>query len=205
LTVGLNVQFARLATGPAIRQQYGRMTYPFAVFEALRTYSPVEVELSFDGLVVRPTPSSPPTLSAERVTLHCSAAQVTVVNTPLFWGPLQVRVPGVSLCDRLLDIVVIEESSLESLLGAMARFFSRQEQHPASHTDWQTRYPPLLSAEVTDIPGIHHVRARGVTIATEDGRQEVTLDGELCGHTPVEACMADERLRLVIPASSRVP
>jgi len=39
LTVGLNVQFARLATNPVIRRQYGRMTYPFAVFEALRTYS----------------------------------------------------------------------------------------------------------------------------------------------------------------------
>jgi|GEM_PF-2088283 diacylglycerol kinase family enzyme len=46
---------------------------------------------------------------------------------------------------------------------------------------------------------------RGVTIATEDGRQEVTLDGELCGHTPLEARVADEQLQLVIPASSRAP
>jgi diacylglycerol kinase (ATP) len=168
LTVGLNVQFARLATNPVIRQQYGRMTYPFAVFEALRTYRPVEVELHFNGLVVRPTPSSPPTPSAEHVSLHCLAAQVTVVNIPIFWGPLQATVPGVGLRDRLLDIVVIEDASLESLLGAIARFFSRQEQYPARQTDWHARYPARLPAEVTDIPGIHHVRARGVTIATED-------------------------------------
>lgn len=106
LTVGLNVEFARLATNPAIRQQYGRMTYPFAVFEALRTYRPVEVDLHFKGLAVRATPSSPPTLSQES---DCSAAQVTVANAPIFWGPLQATVPGVCLRDRLLDIVVVED------------------------------------------------------------------------------------------------
>src|SRR6266567_9438307 len=36
LTVGLNVQFARLATNVVTRQRYGRMTYPFAALEVLR-------------------------------------------------------------------------------------------------------------------------------------------------------------------------
>ncbi|MFL5626217.1 MAG: diacylglycerol/lipid kinase family protein, partial [Ktedonobacteraceae bacterium] len=53
LTIGWNVQFARIATNVATRQRYGRMTYPFAALEVLSQHNPMEVYLTFDG---SPTP-----------------------------------------------------------------------------------------------------------------------------------------------------
>src|SRR5712692_7897097 len=52
LTVGLNVQFARLATNIATRQRYGRLTYPVAALEVLRTREPLELDLLFEGLAI---------------------------------------------------------------------------------------------------------------------------------------------------------
>jgi diacylglycerol kinase family enzyme len=81
----------------------------------------------------------------------------------------------------------------------MIRFFSRQEQHSAGVTGWHAKYPALLPAERTDIPGIHHVRAKAVTIAADTEWQDVTLDGEIRGRTPIYARVADERLRILLP------
>lgn len=51
LSVGLKVQFARYATDAAMRQQYGALTYPAALIEAMKAYAPIDVELHFDGLL----------------------------------------------------------------------------------------------------------------------------------------------------------
>ena len=202
LTVGLNVQFARLATDPTVRQQYGSMTYPYAVFEALRNYKPIEVEVTFEGLLARPSPSVSPSLTQRPVTLRCLAAQATVVNAPVFWGVLQATVPGVSLKDRLLNIVVVEDSRPEDLILRVTRFVSRRQERPPQPHSWHAQYPALLPAELTDIPGIHHVKASRVTIRTRRERHQVTLDGEVCGHAPVYARVAERRLRLIVPAPS---
>ncbi len=202
LTVGLNVQFARLATDPTVRQQYGSMTYPYAVFEALRNYKPLEVEVTFERLLVRPSSSGPPSLIEELVTLRCLAAQATVVNASVFWGALQATVPGVSLKDRLLDIVVVEDGHLKDLILCMIRFVSRQQERPPQPQSWHAQYPALLPAELTDIPGIHHVKASSVTIRTRREHQQVALDGEVCGHAPIYARVAERRLRLIVPALS---
>src|SRR5205807_5463282 len=50
LTIGLNVQFARIATNVATRQRFGRLTYPFAALETLKFHQALEVELYFEGL-----------------------------------------------------------------------------------------------------------------------------------------------------------
>jgi diacylglycerol kinase (ATP) len=201
LTVGLNVRFARLATDAAIRQQYGPMTYPFAVLEAIRNYHPIELELHFDGMVTRTEPSASLFISDKTISLRCKAAQATVVNAPIFWGAFQATVPGVSLRDRLLDIVVVEDAGIDQLMLRITRFFSRQEQRPAMGSSWHASYPDLLYAELTDIPGIHHVKARNVIIDTIGGREDVTLDGEIRGQTPIHARVADEQLRLIVPHS----
>ncbi|QBD75925.1 hypothetical protein EPA93_07845 [Ktedonosporobacter rubrisoli] len=199
LTVGINAQFARQATSSSVREQYGALTYPFALKEAVRTYAPIDVELRFHGLVEWSADGSCVTMTEEELSLSCRAAQATVVNAPIFWGPLQATVPGVSLRDRVLDIVVVEDASLQDLMLRLARFFNRQEQRPALPADWHARYPELLAAQRTDIPGIHHVQARGVTIATRGKCQDVTLDGEIACQTPVYARVAAERLRLLVP------
>jgi diacylglycerol kinase family enzyme len=82
----------------------------------------------------------------------------------------------------------------------VTRFFSRSEQYSDAPQTWHARYPDLHPAELTGIPGIHHVRARGVTISTNADLQDVTLDGEVRGQTPVSAQMAAARLQVVVPA-----
>jgi diacylglycerol kinase family enzyme len=201
LSVGLKVQFARYATDAAMRQQYGALTYPAALVEAMKAYEPIDVALRFDGLLSWSDHSSQPVLTEESVSLRCPIAQVTVVNAPLFWGPLQARVPGVSLHDRTLDIIVVEDADTPDLLSRVARFFSRKAQRPILHGKEYAHSPALLAAERTDIPGIHHLQAQSVTITTPGRPQEITLDGEIRVQTPVTACVADQPISLMVPPS----
>lgn len=205
LTVGLNVQFARLATNVATRQRYGRLTYPFAALEVLRNHSALEMHFEFYGLALFPHSTSPthlspvPLLLDEPTIFPCRALQAAVINAPSFGGQWQLAIPGAHINDRLLDVVVIEDVELGSLGTRFARLFSQQEQRSTAPSDWHARYPMLHSAELTGIPGLHHVQARGVTITTQVDPQDVTLDGEVRGQTPTYVRMADERLRVIVP------
>ncbi len=201
LTVGFNVEFARLATNVATRKRYGRMTYPFAALEVLRNHTALEMELQFTGLAIySPTDfTQPPVLNEQLTILHCQSLQATVINAPIFGGSWQLSVPRATLYDGLLDIIVIEDIDLKNLNTTLSHFFSRSEQQPGASQAWHERYPDLYPAELTGIPGIHHIQARGVTITTSVDPQDVTLDGEVRGLTPVSAQMAAERLRVVVP------
>jgi diacylglycerol kinase family enzyme len=202
LTVGLNVQFARTATRAPVRQHYGALTYPYAIYRALRTYKRVEVSLEFEDLALRTDASAPPTITEKSAVLHCRAAQISVVNAAVFWGPLQARVPGASLYDRVLDIVVIEDGFLQDLHYRLARLFTGKQRPAPEDYLWHTRYPELLSAQRTAIPGVHHIQARGVKIIASGQRRGVTLDGEVRGSTPVHAQVAPRQLVLLVPPSA---
>jgi diacylglycerol kinase (ATP) len=209
LTVGLNVQFARLATNVAIRQRFGRMTYPLSAFEVLRSHEALDVELHFAGLV-QPKPHSflqrpslPDTTktigNTELLPLRCRALQVTVINTPLFGGAWQLTVPDASIDDGLLDIVVIEDVALGQLSAKIAQFFNlprTEVAHPLAKEEDQSVY---YLADLTGIPGLHHLQARGVHIKTNADPRDVTLDGEVRGQTPMFVCLAPQRLRVVAP------
>ncbi len=201
LTVGINVEFARLATNVVTRQHYGHMTYPFVAFEVLRHHAALEMELNFIGLKLTPRVGEKQPPSKERATLSCRALQATVINAPIFGGTWQLSVPRATLHDGLLDILVIEDIDLVSLNTTLTRFFSRWEQRPEETEEWHQHYPDLYPAELTGIPGIHHVQARGVTINTLTDKQDVTLDGEIRAQTPVDVQMAAEKLRVVVPRS----
>jgi diacylglycerol kinase (ATP) len=201
LTVGLSVQFASVATNRTVRQRYGHLTYPFALWQAFKTYRPIDAECHFEG-VARRTPLSPfPIATEEHLILRSRIAQCTAVNAPIFWGPFEGSVPGVSFTDRLLDIVIFEDTSRPHLAWRMLHFFNSRHQRSPDKQGWHTQYPDLLPAELTNIPGVHHVQARNLTLFTEDEPQAVTLDGEVCTQTPVEVRVADEQLRLLVPAS----
>lgn len=201
LTVGLSAQFARVATNKTVRQRYGHLTYPFALWQAFKTYRPIDAECHFLGVAQR-TPSSPfPVATDEHLILRSRIAQSTAVNAPIFWGPFEGRVPGVRFTDHLLDIVIFEDTSRHLLALRMLHFFNSRHQRSPGKRGWHAQYPDLLSAELTNIPGVHHVQARSLTIFTENGPEAVTLDGEVCTQTPVEACVADEQLRILVPAA----
>ena len=205
LTVGLNVEFARIATNVATRKRFGRLTYPVAAIEVLRNHEALDVELHFDGLFLPPardflhrqtTPA--PTAEDETTTLRCHALQVTVINAPIFGGQWQLAVPGASLSDRLLDIVVIEEIEIGDLNRRLAHFFGSKEKEQQAIAHEQEQYGTRHPAELTGVRGIHHVQTRGVTITTGADPRDVTLDGEVRGQTPMHARVADERLRVVV-------
>lgn len=193
LTAGAHVQFSQLATDQEQRQRLGALNYPLAVAETIRDFQVFDVELSFKGLSRATTPQ-------QEATLQCRAAQITIANAGVFGGALEATLPGDdSLHDRLLDIVVIEDDRLDLLLLRTARFFSRSNYVSPPPDDWHSQYPDLLSAQLTDIAGIHHVRARAVSVTTPGPQQDVALDGEVCLQTPILAQIASERLMLIVP------
>ncbi len=135
----------------------------------------------------------------EATTLRSHALQVTVINAPIFGGRWQLAIPGASLSDRLLDIVVIEEREAGDLNTRLAHFFGRKEKEQQAAAHEQEQYGTRHPAELTGIPGIHHVQARGVTITTDADPRDGTLDGEVRGQTPMHTRVADERLRVLVP------
>lgn len=104
LAVGLNVQFARIATNVATRQRYGRLTYPVAALEVLKFHAALEVDLHFEGLTIphinrflpRLTQVRPAT-AEEHIPLHCRALHVAVINAPIFGGQWQLAISAANM------------------------------------------------------------------------------------------------------------
>ena len=209
LTIGLNVQFARVATNVATRQRYGFLTYTFAALEVLKRHEALDVSLHLEELVL-PSPGisqsgqgiAMPASTEEPTTLPCHALEVAVINAPIFAGQWQFSIPGASLKDRLLDVVVIEDIDLEHLSIRLAQLFNSGGQQPSIPQVRQENHfshPRHHPGELTGIPGIHHLQARGVVVTTNADPQDATLDGEVRGQTPIYAHVADERLKVLVP------
>jgi diacylglycerol kinase (ATP) len=206
LTIGVNVQFARIATNVATRQRFGRMTYPYAALEVLVSHEALDIQLEFEGLAmpratastqVQTTPA--PATPEPQMPLHCRALQVAVINAPIFGGQWELTMPGTSFSDRLLDIVVIEEIEFVRLSRSIARFFGPKESAEIPQANGEKQPFTHHPAELTGIPGIHHVQAWGVTITTSADPRDATLDGEVRGQTPIYVHVADERLKVMVP------
>jgi len=206
LIAGLNVQFARLATNIVTRQRYGRFTYSLAALDVLRNHRSLDVDIQFTGLALPQTKqfsqqqgTAEPSTSMEQTTLHCRALQVTVINAPIFGGAWHLSIPGAQVNDRLLDIVVIEEIVTRKLSTKLAQFFDMQKQSIAPESSKDSSSFAHNPADLSRIPGIHHLQAQGITISTEADPQDVTLDGEVRGQTPMHVRLASERLRVMVP------
>ena len=206
LTVGVNVQFARIATNVATRKRFGRMTYPYAVLKTAAARDPLDIRLEFEGLAMpqatassQTAESSMPSTPETLTTLRSRALQVAVINTPIFGGQREFAIAGSSFEDRLLDIVVFEQMDMGTLGKNIARSFAPKKQAVTSLSPGEKRTFTHHPAELSGIPGMHHVQARGVTITTSADPQEVTVDGEVRGHTPIYVHVADELVRVRIP------
>src|SRR5260370_2643507 len=206
LTIGVNVHFARIATNVATHQPSPLMPYPYAALETLVSHDALDIELEFDGLAMPKStaatevqaPPSPATAEPQ-TSMRGRALQVTIINAPIFGGQREFSIPGASFEDRLLDIVVIEEMDIGKLGRIVAHFFGPKEHAgtPLANGEKQFTHHP---AELTGIPGIDHVQARGVTIMTNVDPRDATLDGEVRGQTPMYVHVAEERLRVKVPA-----
>jgi diacylglycerol kinase (ATP) len=195
LTVGVNVLFAHIATNAAMRKRFGRMTYPVAALETFVKHDALDIQLEFEGLAM---PQAAATTQGQ-TSLRGRALQVAVINTPIFGGQRELAIAGSSFTDQLLDIVVIEQMDVETLGRSIAQFFSPEEHAGISLHMGEKRTFRHHPAELTGVPGIHHVQARGLTIITSADPQNATFDGEVQGQTPMYVHVADQRLRVRIP------
>ena len=204
LTVGVNVQFARLATNVATRQRFGRMTYTVAALETFVTHEALDIHLEFEGLAMPQATANTqahmsPATPELQTSLRGRALQVAVINTPIFGGQRELAIPGSSFADRLLDIVVIEQMDVGTLGKNIVHNFRPKGHAETPVSTGEKRTFTHHPAELSGIPGIHHVQARGVTITTSADPREVTLDGEVRGQTPMYVHVADEQLRVKVP------
>ncbi|HEY7122498.1 MAG TPA: diacylglycerol kinase family protein [Ktedonobacterales bacterium] len=192
LTLGLNVAFARMATSETTRQLFGALTYPIAALGTLHTFQAMDFTLTFhspacplvreDGSDDELEPDHP---------YQFQALQVAVLNSPIFGGQFEFSLAGVQLDDHLLDILIVERFHPGQLVsGALTALAPPKD-------GWR-------EARSSEFPGIHHIKAHGVTIETAEPA-DVTLDGEIRGRTPIHVVSAARALKVMVPAAALVP
>jgi diacylglycerol kinase family enzyme len=204
-TLGLNTEFARLATDVARRQQWGGLNYATAAVEALLHMQAVPIKIDFFGIPGRPS-LEPPGEQQRRepaYSIQADVMQLAVVNTPIFGGRMNLQLPLSHPRDHLLDFVIIEALDPSHMLEMLERLVSLVEH------DYAREHRPLAPESEDDkraetavanllLPGIWQVQAQSACIQTETP-VEVTLDGELGLQTPIEIRVADEPLRILLP------
>jgi diacylglycerol kinase family enzyme len=210
-TLGLNVEFARLATDASRRERLGQLTYATSTVGALAKLQLVPVTLRLRDVRVPSTIGGDSTMQPA-LTVTYNALQVAVVNTPVFGGALNLRVPGVSASDHLLDFLVIEapEPGLlrgvaEALVSAFARLGEATTGISAGLDGEDiagaaAAVPP--TAEGTVWPGVRRIQARAGRIETPTA-VDVTLDGEIRARTPFEAVIAQRPIRVLLPREAQ--
>lgn len=161
-TVGLNVDFARTATKSGLRNQFGRLIYPIAAARALRGYRPFECTVEY----------------GERSD-SMSAVHVSVSNAPVFGGVLEMRVPGASITDGLLDVIIVERLSIARLVLAVA---------------------DAVIGGHRPVHRVHAMRVRHIRVHAD--RQELALDGEVVGALPASFEIRPDALLVAVPPST---
>ena len=166
--IGLTVNFAKLATRASVRERLGRLTYLAGSAYALRQVRPFDCTLYENG-------------TAEQLSL----LQLSVINAPIFGGPLGLSVDGSNPHDGLLDALAIED--IPPWRGLLAGLF-------------------LLLRIDRQIAGVRALHLPRLTI---DGRglPGLTLDGEFDGGVgsdpvlavPGEFDVAAAAIRVVTP------
>ena len=148
---------------------------------------------------IAPEKQEESTIVKESVAFHCRALQVAVINAPIFGGKWNIALPNASINDHLLDIVIVEAVELQSLIATFGNLFNTETVPAISEKASYTQQSLLEAADLTGIPGVHHVQARSITISTNDDPEDVTLDGEIRGQTPIHVQMANTPLKVIVP------
>jgi diacylglycerol kinase family enzyme len=251
-TLGLNVEFARRATDGTRREQWGNLTYVMATLEALTHFQPIPVTMQLSGVPKTLVPRTSPddagqpddalraaraaraerdargaldVLDAGDRTIRCQAVQVTVLNTPVIGGGLNLHLPGVEATDQLLDILVIEALDLGQLRKALEGWLTTMQQlsggilashaDEARHAESNAESVAAALAEQADasvlmpdpsvgfvVPGVRRLQARHILLETPSS-VEITLDGEIRACTPAEISIAPGPLQVLVPRLRR--
>lgn len=135
-----------------------------AALIALHQYQPFDCHLRIDDGPVQPL----------------RLAHLAVVNTPIFGGPLDLRLNGACVNDRTLDVVAIEHLRTRHLIRAALY---------------------ILAGISRPVHGMHIWRARRVHIQTSTA-VDVTVDGEIAAALPATFVVCDAALHVLVPAAS---
>ncbi|MBV9415942.1 MAG: hypothetical protein JO363_13255 [Solirubrobacterales bacterium] len=100
-TVGLNVDFAKLATRASVRGRLGRLTYLAAAVYAVRERTTFSCTLEHDGV-------------ADELEL----LQLSVISAPVVGGALGLTVRGPHSVEHRLDVLAVEDVSPPKMLRA---------------------------------------------------------------------------------------
>jgi diacylglycerol kinase (ATP) len=193
LTLGLNVEFARLATDVARRHRFGPLNYAAAAIEAVAHAQVLPVTLHLWGVRHTSAAAQQPDAAGNlRVTHH--ALQVAAVNLPVFGGALNLRMPEVHDRDGLLDVVVFESLEDLDLKARVEHWLTALRGLPESGVPASEP----AEADLFSLPGVLRYQAEQAVIETPQP-VDVTLDGELRAATPVLVRAAPRLVRVLLP------
>jgi diacylglycerol kinase (ATP) len=193
-TLGLNVEFARLATDAQRRERLGSLTYAASALEAVTHYRPVDVTLRIFGLEGAN--------DATETVIQSRVVQVSIVNTPVFGGRMSVRLPDVSVRDQQLDFMLIEAVDTQQLRHTVQRLIAGIGGASDSSDSPDRVSGDEPAAAPPHVPGVRRFRARGAIIETA-AAMDVTLDGEIRTHTPVFVRVAPQQLRVLVAPQAK--
>lgn len=196
LTLGFNVEFARLATDIARRNRLGPLNYPAAMLETVARVQALPVTLHLAG-VARESAGAGQLDAGGVLSVSLHALQVAVVNLPMFGGALELRLPDMRDGDGLLDVVVLEAPRDVALGPQIERWLAAHWRLPENGVP-QPTVSTSAAADLVSLPGVLRYQARSIVIATPTPT-DVTLDGELRARTPVDVRVAPRPLRVILP------
>ncbi len=161
--LGINSDFARRAQ--RLRQTIGRASYPVAAIEVYRHRAPFRVEMDIEG-------------KSERF----DALEVAFVDSPVYGGALELEVPGLTLNDGRLGVIVVEDLQLPALLRAM---------------------PGAIIHRSLALEGSETFSIQRAIVSTSPVRP-ITIDGEIECMTPVDIDVLPQALGVFVPPSFAV-
>jgi YegS/Rv2252/BmrU family lipid kinase len=161
--VGLEAQIVE-GTDRETKNRLGWLAYALSAFQALREPAIERYSLILDGLKV------------ETEGVACFIANTGNVGLPGF-----SLAPRINVSDGLLDVVVIHQSNLGSLLSLAASVVSGNE-NPTSIQHWQVR-EAVIEAQPPQV---------------------VHSDGEIIGETPITVKVVPQALRVIVPEVTQV-
>jgi diacylglycerol kinase (ATP) len=200
-TLGLNAEFARLATDVARRQHWGGLTYASAAVEALLHMQAVPIKIDFFGIPGGKPSGSP---GEPDFSIQADVVQVAAVNTPIFGGRMNLQLPLSHAQDKLLDFVIIEAlgpskmvEMIESLVSLVEHDYSRGHRQLPQGSE-ESEPAESETAGRRTFPGVWHIQAQSASIETRIP-VDLTLDGELGLRTPAEIRVARDPLGVLVP------
>lgn len=198
LTLGFNVEFARLATDIARRRRLGALNYAASLLEAVTRIQSLPVTLHLAGVARVSAGAGQPDANGNLTVSH-HVLQVAVVNLPTFGGPLELRLPDMRDDDGLLDVVMLEAPRDVDLRARIERWLAAIRPLPENGTSQPAAEPEGVVEDLFSLPGVLRYQARSLVIETSEP-MDVTLDGELRARTPVDVRVAPRPLQVILPA-----